>query len=663
MKSRFKIFSIFLSIMIAFVAILKCNLTVYASEGVYPPGTTTLEKVIEEATHYVGYLGCRLMSLYNGDFGQWVQNKDDFIQWWNTGHISVSEDVDGSGSPGIVFDEDLTAYMKQALIEYAEETNGFELIPTTDYHDLSASDFQSGYIYHSFRNLVHENGLVAITGGGVSGNVCNQSLGFPLFLPFDKDSVKNSNFSGAVSLVKASGYNSPYYEKVWFYDTFSWSFLTYTVYDCNTYYNTEEGHTAYKVITSFDECILKTSGVNSDFQNVGYSYIGWDPKANFSKNFDGYFLYSTDGRKLKVFNSLNALKNYTTGNRSVYFGSGFYDTPGEIKVSFDDLEKYIDGKYDKFFDDLKDLIGKETDNEDSLTEEDLEKLVDKILDKMDETGGNTGDNTGGNTGGNTGDNTGGNTGDNSGLLDGISGMIDSITSTLSGYYDAVLMYLQGILTDLDYIVMEMQDMTEEEATTKTDSVLSELKSTFSEVGDVMTKKFPFCIPWDLKQLFVTLNGGKDYSGEEAAMLLSDDGTEDYALTTPENPELPTFKGYTGSGKLVDVIVYSSPSSRASPPSGDSGIMLLAADGAGDDDTSGNDTAGADAGVYRSESGAPVFHIPFVLNSIGLNSALVIDMSPFDGVSDISRTLFLLIFIYQLILLSIRITEFLEGFIG
>ncbi|MDE7276680.1 MAG: hypothetical protein K2N98_07490, partial [Lachnospiraceae bacterium] len=252
---------------------------------------------------------------------------------------------------------------------------------------------------------------------------------------------------------------------------------------------------------------------------------------------------------------------------------------------------------------------------------------------------------------------GDNTGDNSGILYGISDIFESMTSTISGYLDAILMYLQSILTDLDYIVLEMQDMTEDEVSTKTDSVLSELKGTFSEVGDMMTKKFPFCIPWDMKRLFVTLNGGKDYSGEDAAMLLSGDDIEGYASATPETPDFPTFSGYTGSGKLVDVIIYSSPPSRGSPSSGDSGIMLLS------EDDAGNDTISADAGVYRSESGAPVFHIPFVLNSIGLNSALVIDMSPFDGVSDISRTLFLLIFIYQLILLSIRITEFLEGFIG
>ena len=650
MKKKVRIFSIILSLFLFFFSVWNCTLNVFA----FPKfdwsdmswKEASWEEVEGEVMATLGYVSTSLSAVTDGNFSQFIANYYDFKSLWDESGWLKDQIVVDSNDNTITFSDDLTAYMKQALIEYAEETNGFKLIATTDYHDLSASDFASGYVYHSFRNIVHENGLVAITGGGVSGNVCNQSLSFAFFLPFDKDSIKNSNSSGSVSLVKASGFNSPYFEKIFFYDSLSWDWLNYTVYDCKVYYNTDEGHTAYKVITSFDECEEKTSGIKTDFQDVGYSYIGWNPILNFSKNYSGYFLYSTDGRKLKVFNSLNALKNYSVGDRSVYFGSGFYDTPGEIQVSFDDLEKYIDGKYDSFFDDLKDLIG---DNEDNLTEEDLEKLVDKILDKMDDIGGNN--------------KPGDSTGDNSGILDGISDALEGITSTISGYLDAILMYLESILTDLDYIVMQYQDMTEEDAKTKTDSALNELKGTFSEVGDMMTKKFPFCIPWDLKQLFVTLNGGKDYSGEDAAMLLSGGDIEGYAAATPENPELPTFSGYTGSGKLVDVIIYSSPSSRASPSSGENGIMMLSADDTGNGGTTGNDTAGADAGVYRSESGAPVFHIPFVLNSIGLNSALVIDMSPFDGVSDISRTLFLLIFIYQLILLSIRITEFLEGFIG
>lgn len=645
MKSHFKLFSVFLSIIIAYLSMFQCNMTVYASSGGghSRPGDNDNDKflgnydnigdfLLQEADKLIAYVVGQTKAIYSGDFSTVVQNDELFDEYFNPDHITYSDDVDGKGTPGIVFDEDLTAYMKQALIEYAEETNGFRLYPTIDYDLVPASEFKSSYDYKTFCNLVSEAGCIVLNTGYFNGRISGLYFGRP-FHDIEKDSISlvNGNTLSGFIIVDAR-----------FYGTNTWTWYGTPVKRFATQYIDSDGYSSFRIFTSWEEGADVPSQVATNISSGLLDIRGLYPTGSAYGN----TFFSTDGRKLKVFNSLNALKNYTVGSRSVYFGSGFYEDTGEIQVSFDDLEKYIDGKYDSFFDDLKDLIG---DNEDNLTEEDLEKLVDKILDKMDDIGGNN--------------KPGDNTGDNSGILDGISDALEGITSTISGYLDAILMYLESILTDLDYIVMQYQDMTEEDAKTKTDSALNELKGTFSEVGDMMTKKFPFCIPWDLKQLFVTLNGGKDYSGEDAAMLLSGGDIEGYAAATPENPELPTFSGYTGSGKLVDVIIYSSPSSRASPSSGENGIMMLSADDTGNGGTTGNDTAGADAGVYRSESGAPVFHIPFVLNSIGLNSALVIDMSPFDGVSDISRTLFLLIFIYQLILLSIRITEFLEGFIG
>ena len=630
MKLRFKLFPIFLSMMIAFLSILQCSITVFASSsGIHTDkDKAILNKFFEDLKYGATYCITQLGAVFSDySFSKVMENKATWEDYWNGENIIVDAD-----SRTVTFSDDLMTAFKQALLEVAEEENGFKLYPTIDYDLVPASEFKSSYDYKTFRNLVLESGCVVFNTNYFNGRTSGLFLGRPFHdIEVDSISLVVSSILGGSVIVQGN-----------FYGTNTWKLYNTPVKRFVTQYVDSDGYSAFHTFTSWEEGKDVPSQTST---NISYGILdirGLYPTGSVRGN----TFFSTDGRKLKVFNSLNALKNYTTGDRSVYFGSGFYDTPGEIQVSFDDLEKYIDGKYDSFFDDLKDLIG---DNEDNLTEEDLEKLVDKILDKMDDIGGNN--------------KPGDSTGDNSGILDGISDALEGITSTISGYLDAILMYLESILTDLDYIVMQYQDMTEEDAKTKTDSALNELKGTFSEVGDMMTKKFPFCIPWDLKQLFVTLNGGKDYSGEDAAMLLSGGDIEGYAAATPENPELPTFSGYTGSGKLVDVIIYSSPSSRASPSSGENGIMMLSADDTGNGGTTGNDTAGADAGVYRSESGAPVFHIPFVLNSIGLNSALVIDMSPFDGVSDISRTLFLLIFIYQLILLSIRITEFLEGFIG
>ncbi len=448
----------------------------------------TWEEAEGEIMATFGYIATSLSTVYSGDFSQFVANYYDFKSLWDdSGWLKEQISVD-SNDNSITFSEDLTAYMKQALIEYAEETNGFTLIPTTNINDLSASDFRSGYVYHSFRNLVHEAGVICATGGGVGGNICDQSLSFSFSLPFDSDTVKSTQSPGPVSFVKASNYNSPYFSKVWFYDSLSWESLTYKTFDCKVYYNTEDGHTAYKVITSLDECPVKTGGQVSDLSN-SYGYIGWNPKINFSKNFSGFFLYSTDGRKLRVFNSLNALKNYTAGQRGVYFGSGFYDDIGEIKVSFDDLEKYINTDSDKLFDKLKDLIGE---NEGNLTEEDLEKLVDKILNASDGSGG-------------------------SGSGPGSDSTPSSIIGWLEKIYDKLADMLQQLKsikrwTVIDTVINGVDAVADwldlihdiiSDADDGMESAVSTLSSALDDSAGLLKKKFPFSVPWDILA-FVTL---------------------------------------------------------------------------------------------------------------------------------------------------------------
>ncbi len=651
MKKKFRIFPIIFSFCIFFFSIFNCTLNVFAFPKFDWSDKSWKEATWEDAEGEImatlGYIASSISAVYNADFFQFFKNYTDFKSLWDeSGWLKEQIAVDSDDNT-LVFSEDLTAYVKQALLEYAEEVNGFELIATTNINDIPASNFNSGYIYHSFRNLVHEAGVLCVTGGGVGGNVTNQSLSFTFSLPFDSSTVLYTNSPGPVSFVKASGFNSPYYSKAFFYDTLSWQWLEYATYDCKVYYNTEEGHTAYKVITSLDQCERKTSGMKDDMQN-GYGYIGWDPVLNFSKKYSGFFLYSTDGRKLKVFNSLNALKNYTVGQRGVYFGSGFYDTPTEIKISFDDLEKYKDTDYDKLLDELKNLIGKETDNEDSLTEEDLEKLVDKLLEGINNSGGGNGSGDNNNPG--TGDN------DNTGFL---QGMLD----TISGYLDDILTYLDGILAELGYISNQIEDLTADAVEEKTDSLLNELFSAFGEIGDLLKTKFPFSIPWDIYSMLSFLGSDDPIDGPASraapASYFGDDGIMAYS---------------SESGLVIDF------EQSGVPPddeSADYGIMPLMTDedvngtdhGGGGGDRWGESEDGDHGGGGISRPGnshydslgyyhsAPYYEVPFQISkSMGIEGTLIIDLKPFKPISDISRTMFTCIFIMSLVNLSVRIID-------
>lgn len=331
---------------------------------------------------------------------------------------------------------------------------------------------------------------------------------------------------------------------------------------------------------------------------------------------------TANSSSIPVYHNLNALKQ---GLKTEDFSAAFnYGTIPDMESS----------KYTGFYEG----------GDITVTNEKLAGISDK-LDEINETGKdidsklqdlldwlNIGDNN----------KPGDNTGDNSGILDGIADIFEGMTSAISGYLDAILMYLESILTDLDYIVLQMQDMTEEEVSTKSDSVITELSSAFSEIGDVMSQKFPFSIPWDIKNLYVALSGGK----EPGIQSLSDDiGISDlYHDSSP-----PSLSG----GKLIDVIVYSSPSLDSD------GMTPLVAD-----EDMGDITPVPPSGdASFTDSGAPVFKIPFVIRSAGVNAAVLIDMSYFDIVSEFSRTMFLLIFLHQLFLLSMRVFEFVKSFMG
>lgn len=633
MKTLKHVFIIVLSLFILFFSFSNCYFVSYATHGGGGGddnhGILTTEekkeKVKEIADNfgkYCTFLISQLGAFSSGSFATALENYEllESTDWkshvWNEENISI----DDGGN--VIFSEDLTTAFKNALLEVAEETNGFKLYPTINYLSVSPSTFKNIYLYKTFCNLVRENGIIDVN--------TNSSYGFDrsdtmiVCVPFRQIT------EDSVSLVAGTVYTGAIIVQGKFYGTNTWKLYSVQAKSFTTVYSNSDGSLTYKEYENF------SSG--TDITNSPYAFPTsglLDIRGTYpTGSVGGWTFFSNDGRKLKVFNSLNALKNYTTGNRSVYFGSGFYDTPGEIKVSFDDLEKYTNTDYDKLFDELKDLINKESDgNEDSLTEEDLERLVDKLLEGLNNSGGGSGgnDNPGGNNSGGTGDNTGF-----------LQGMLD----TISGYLNSILEYLDGILLELGYISDQIDDLTADAVEEKTDSLLSELFSAFGEIGDLLKTKFPFSIPWDIYSMLSFLGSDDPIDGSSRAAPASyfgDDGIMAYSS------ESGLVIAYDDAGTL-------SPDSDA-----DYGIMLMT-----DEDVNGSDHGGGGAsrpgsgGHYDSEGKyhrAPFYEVPFrISESLGIEGTLIIDLAPFTPVSDISRTMFTCIFVMSLVNLSVRIID-------
>lgn len=138
--------------------------------------------------------------------------------------------------------------------------------------------------------------------------------------------------------------------------------------------------------------------------------------------------------------------------------------------------------------------------------------------------------------------------------------------------------------------------------------IQEMFDFFKEIAGELTKKFPFCIPWDIYRLFNILSGS---SGEAAAVSMQPYGIE------------------------LDQGV----------------IMSLQEYGVSPDDIQ----------LYAGSSrDAPYFELPIVIERYGIDARIIVDMSPFQPISTLSRFLFTIVFCVGLIKFTVKFTEILKG---
>lgn len=236
---------------------------------------------------------------------------------------------------------------------------------------------------------------------------------------------------------------------------------------------------------------------------------------------------------------------------------------------------YLDGKYDSFFDDLKALL---PDNDSSLSEDEIEKIVDKLLGQLGEVGDKV-------------DNV-------DGSLKETNSILEKIASTLSSYFEAVLAYLDGILTSIQGLIFvetvkpdddhkDLSDMIDSLYTdpqTGSQAVADSLSASFSDIGSALMAKFPFCIPHDLYSLLNVFSNIPE--SRAAPMALDDDGIQ----------------------------------------------------------------------AYAEASAAPRFELPLMVESLGIEEIIVIDMSDFTPISKNSRT-------FLSLLLAVSLMKFTAVVVG
>ena len=508
------------------------------------------------------------------------------------------KDIEVSDNGEIIIPKELIAIIKQCLDEYAkqenskEENGGFYLLPTTNFEDVSTSDFQNSYQYRTFRNIVTEKGVLPVMTN-------YRGLGMRFIDPFsdpDHPILLVGNVANLNSLKE-----HPYLPvSCTFYCADEWtnhSFTTMTFHNNQVIYTSvEEGEELNSDISTHNK--VSSTNVNYDIKNYGVS-PSWS-----------WVIYSTTGERVRVFVSQYAAQNYSVGNRKIYFSENYYNyVPEDLTVSIDDLQKSVDD-LQKIIDELLKKINDQT------SEKEIEELLRQILEELRKNpGGGEGSGSGGNVTVDVDLST-----TNSWLSkiytrlgDILSKMSETAGQSMSDVVESIKdlkemlnKYLNTITSDLGDIKDQLEDMTEEEFSEKSDSFLNNSMDSFSEIGELAKTKFPLSIPYDLYNLLAVISPRPS----EASI---------YAEQTAKSFNSPAV--YQSNGKIISV-----------------------SDGAENDSES----------VQLSSTGAPVFHLPIVVESVGWDYAITVDMSRFQTVANLSRTFFTLIFILGLINLTIKI---------
>ena len=396
-------------------------------------------------------------------------------------------------------------------------------------------------------------------------------------------------------------------DAAWNYSMSTWSLLQLDFYKLRMY----EGDTA---IASWDD--FKSGGTISKFTYYT-SYHTVSCLCAEDVEYSNCYVYSGGWvpvvsryrTAFRVFKSTDDMFDYSLNKRTVFTTEKFYEDTGDLTLSVDRMNEMledIDGLLERF---RESLAGQE---DSGLTEDQLEKLLGAFLDEFfaryEQSGGGSGSG---------GTDTGGGSGSGGTDVSGVLGFLESILQALEEGFSGILMYLDegfsalsaqlaDIAVGVGGINESLEGMTQEQMEEKTDSFLSQLTSMFGDVADLVKTKFPFSIPWDLSNFLSVLGG------------------DTVEVRAPD-----------GGVRLVNAYAA---------------VPVVYSDDA------------AVASQEMSDSGAPVFRLPLVVASAGIDEEIVVDLSSFEYVHVISRGMLTILYCLALINMTFKVVDLGKGLV-
>lgn len=412
-------------------------------------------------------------AVVTADFVGFLDNDAKFSEYRNAHSPDDFVSDDGEDGRELAIPKELVTIIKQCLDDYAAENQPFKVEKTYRMAQIPASAFGIKPTYEMFKSYF---------GSSYSYVVCNPqgSYGFigdlTACIKGGGGFIKNGNY---IQVMDGD-----------------WKYYRIPV---NKYVNGTDADGKPHVE------IMENFGVN------GYLAHYDAKKTDFTKYGQYAFVVTPDGGNIRVFNTGSDFINYSVGQRKIYYTSNYYDyVPEDLQVSIDELQKTIDDMQD-VIDKLLDQIGNDT------SESEIEELLRLILEELKNNQGGGGGSGGGDV------NVDIDLSSTNSLLSKILAKITQIYDKMNtAVGDAEQAAFTKIQESLDEIVEQLKKIKRwtaidtvidgvdavadwldlirgvlKDAKEGAGSAVAALSSAVGGSVDLMSKKFPFSIPWDV----------------------------------------------------------------------------------------------------------------------------------------------------------------------
>lgn len=310
---------------------------------------------------------------------------------------------------------ELVNMAREAADAYIEEYEGYWLMPTLTYKDISVSSFT----YKNQYDFILSS-LATIPTDGIFFLSCGvrQSETYFLYYFFD--------FTGYDFVADKKNVNA--FPGFRLYND-NWSISS----PCLLTYSNETDSD----VKNFD---LSTFDSNATTSSSFYVYFN----LYWSNNYQHGNVYTLDGRSIKVWRSLDSLKAHTVGKDSIYYGSNYTSYDASVDNSYTFSGSYYNNTSSTY---SHEVIQNQIDNSTEVNESTINNIVNNYITNNYGDGSGTGDGSGsgsGSSGGSWWD-----IGDGiSAFVEGIAALLDFLLALLGDLIGVISGFLVDLLTVL-----------------------------------------------------------------------------------------------------------------------------------------------------------------------------------------------------------------------